>query len=192
MLNGLGLVPFRYCCTVGTLEPRKNLPLLLRAVTGADMGDLQLAVVGDRGWREGALQNALARVPPERVVLTGWLDDVAVRDLVSHSAGLLYPSLYEGFGFPPLEALALGTPVVSAQLPSVQESCGKRVTLLSATDERGWGKALETLADAPRRRPWVGRTFDHVASDVCAAYRKAHALFCQGREKGLLGTRTVT
>lgn len=171
LLGSMGLERERYVCAIGTLEPRKNLPMLLRAFARARVPGLRLALVGDRGWRDGPLRDALAATPPESVVLTGWLADEQVRDLVEGSAALLYPSLYEGFGFPPLEALALGTRVAAADLPPVRAGCGDRARLLPPSDEDAWVRALSEVSDAPRPAPWVGRTFDDVAAELVALIR---------------------
>lgn len=173
LLNGLGLVPRRYVCAIGTLEPRKNLVTLLKAFQQAAIPDFKLALVGDQGWRDGPLKEALQHMPPHDVVLTGWIEDEAMRDLVSQSAALLYPSIYEGFGFPPLEALALGVPAVTAMLPPVQESCGRLATMVPALDVGAWAKAMEDASHAKARKPWVGRTFVDVARDTIALYRDA-------------------
>jgi glycosyltransferase involved in cell wall biosynthesis len=176
LLAGFGLQPGCYLCAVGTLEPRKNLVTLLQALALPECAGIRLALVGDRGWREGPLRQALGDLHPERVVLTGWLDDLQMRDLVASSAGLLYPSLYEGFGFPPLEALALGRPALCADLPPVRESCGDQVRRVPARDVQGWAQGLRRLLDeASPVHPWVGRDFDAVARDTVALYRQALA-----------------
>jgi glycosyltransferase involved in cell wall biosynthesis len=171
LLAILGLESRRYVCAIGTLEPRKNLVTLLQAFAQARVPGLKLALIGDRGWRDGPLRRELAQIPADAVILTGWLEGERMRDLVGESAGLLYPSLYEGFGFPPLEALALGVPAASADLPPIAESCAGRAMVLSPRDVGGWARALLTLVTAPRPARWVGRTFDDVAEETEAVYR---------------------
>jgi len=177
MLNGLSLIPKQYVCAIGTLEPRKNLPTLLRAFRDAGIPELKLALVGDKGWRDGPLKEQLASMPESSVVLTGWLEDGPMRDLVANSAALLYPSIYEGFGFPPLEALALGVHVVSSALPPVLESCARQVTMVPALEPHAWVEALRALQKLPPRKPWAARTFDDVARDTIALYRHAWGTF---------------
>jgi glycosyltransferase involved in cell wall biosynthesis len=179
LLSSLGLDSGKFLCAVGTLEPRKNLRLLLEAFERARLSGVKLALVGDRGWREGPLREALARMPAASVVLTGWLEGESVRDLLCASAGLVYPSLYEGFGLPPLEALALGVPVACSDLPPVRESCEGRVRFVDAQDVEGWVRALSELVDAPTLAPWCGRTFDDVAAQAVEVYRDA--LVASGR-----------
>ncbi len=171
LLAALGLEPRRYVCAIGTLEPRKNLVTLLRAFAQARVPGLKLALIGDRGWRDGPLRRELAQMTADAVILTGWLDGESMLDLVGESAGLLYPSLYEGFGFPPLEALALGVATASADLPPIAESCAGRAMVLSPLDVGAWARALHTLVATPRPARWVGRTFDEVAEETEAVYR---------------------
>jgi len=173
LVTGLGLKPERFICAVGTLEPRKNLPMLLEAFRQARLSGVQRALVGDQGWRDGPLHEALSRMPEGSVVLTGWLDGPRMRDLLSQSSGLIYPSLYEGFGFPPLEALALGVPAACAELPPILESCDDRVLRVDPRDLQGWIRALERIVELPRPSPWWGRTFADVAEETVQLYREA-------------------
>jgi glycosyltransferase involved in cell wall biosynthesis len=166
LLHSLGLTQGRYVCAIGTLEPRKNLVMLLEAFQRAEVGGLKLALIGGRGWRDRPIKEALSAMPAGVVVLTGWLEGLLVRDLLGLSAGLLYPSLYEGFGFPPLEGLALGVPVVCADLPPIRASCGGQAILVGARDLDGWIAALRRLPALGGRSAWVGRTFSEVAEQT--------------------------
>jgi glycosyltransferase involved in cell wall biosynthesis len=177
LLASIGLSPRRYFCAVGTLEPRKNLVTLLEAFARAELGGMKLALVGDRGWKDGPLRHAISRTRADSVILTGWLDGQGVRDLIGRSAGLLYPSLYEGFGFPPLEALALGVPAACSDLPPIRESCADRVLRVPPLDPEAWVTAFGKLARAPTKEPWLGRSFDQVAQETAALYRSARARF---------------
>lgn len=115
----LGL-PDRYLVFVGSLDPRKNLPRLVAAHAAARAADPDvpaLVLAGPAG-RERGLDEAAG------VVRTGWLSDAELRGLVSGSAGLVLPSLDEGFGLPVLEALACGRPVLAADLPALREVAG--------------------------------------------------------------------
>jgi glycosyltransferase involved in cell wall biosynthesis len=112
-----------------------------------------------------------------------------MHDLLAGSAGLLYPSLYEGFGFPPLEALALGCRAVCADLAPIRDSCADRpvrpgeddeqLRLVAPDDLAGWTRAIEELAHPGSATPerWAGRRFRDVARDTVAAYRVALARF---------------
>lgn len=114
-------LPVDYVVAVGTLEPRKGLQTLVDAfehLLGSDPEAPHLVLVGPRGW--GAALD-LSRLPADKVHLTGFLGDDELRQVMAGSRGLAYPSLYEGFGLPPLEALACGRPVVVSDLPVMHE-----------------------------------------------------------------------
>jgi glycosyltransferase involved in cell wall biosynthesis len=140
----LGL-PDRYVVFVGNLEPRKNLPLLVeayRAVLDAEPDAPGLVLVGPAGWGP-ALD--LRGIPPEKVVFTGYQPEDAVRALVAGALALVYPTAYEGFGLPPLEAFACGIPVIASDLPVVREVIGAdpaTATLVPAGDVAALAAAL--------------------------------------------------
>ncbi|WP_261568123.1 glycosyltransferase family 4 protein [Frankia gtarii] len=117
-------LPERYLLFVGSVEPRKNLPVLLEAVRrlhAAKLGAPPLVLVGPPGW--GPTLD-LAGLPADSVITAGYLDAEQLRTTVAGASVLCFPSRYEGFGLPPLEALAAGTPVVAADIPTVREVIG--------------------------------------------------------------------
>lgn len=117
-------LPEDYVVAVGTLEPRKGLQTLVDAfgrLLRSDPAAPHLVLVGPQGW--GASLD-LSALPPGTVHLTGFLQDDELRRVVAGSRGLAFPSLYEGFGLPPLEALACGRPVVVSDLPVMHEVLG--------------------------------------------------------------------
>ena len=127
LLKRLGVEPGRFVLSLGTIEPRKNHTRLLAAferLAGADPG-LRLVVVGRWGWGFGGFQRALRASPVrDRVVLAGYLPDADVAALLRTCAVMAYPSLYEGFGLPVLEAMAAGAPVVTSVTSSLPEAAG--------------------------------------------------------------------
>lgn len=117
----------RYVVAVGTVEPRKDLPTLVAAfdLLAADDPDLRLVLAGPDGWGVDALLAALDRSPHRaRIRRLGWVSDDDRVALLRGAAAVAYPSRYEGFGLVPLEAMALGTPVVASRIPAIEEVVG--------------------------------------------------------------------
>ncbi|MCL2780348.1 MAG: glycosyltransferase family 4 protein [Actinomycetia bacterium] len=142
-------LPERYLLAVGTLEPRKNLPVLLEALLrlrATDPDAPALVLSGPPGWGP-SLQ--LDRLPAGAVILTGYLDTTTLQRVVAGAAGLAFPSRYEGFGIPPLEALACGTPVLAADLPVTREVLANHATLVTGGDPDSWADAIARLLAAP-------------------------------------------
>jgi glycosyltransferase involved in cell wall biosynthesis len=178
-------LPERYLLFVGTVEPRKDLPNLLAAyrmllddeATGAEVPPLVL--VGPSGWGP-ALD--LAGVPSRAVRSLGYLEEHALQPVVAGATALCFPSLYEGFGLPPLEALAAGTPVVASDIPAVREVVGTRlaaVRLVPPSDPVALAAALAAVLAEPRPDPAPGRahaagfTWRSTAERTLDAYRQA-------------------
>lgn len=113
-----------YVLCVGTLEPRKNLITALRVFrrVSAAVPDAELVLVGGRGWRNDAFETELGRDDAaRRLRVTGFVADERLVDLYAGAACFLFPSLGEGFGLPPLEAMACGAPVVMSDRPALGE-----------------------------------------------------------------------
>jgi len=149
--------PGRYCLAVGTAEPRKDLPGLVRAFgeVAARHGDLRLVLAGPPGWGEDTLASAVAASPArDRIVRTGWVEPRDLAVLLSHASVLAYPSLYEGFGFPPLQAMRAGVPVVATRAGSLPEVLGNGALMVEPGDHDALVLALEAslVDDALRRR----------------------------------------
>jgi glycosyltransferase involved in cell wall biosynthesis len=148
-----GLLPpglMRYCLAVGTAEPRKDLPGLVRAFTDATRGrsDVALVLAGPPGWGEQSLSDAIAESKAQqRVVRTGWLEPDALGALMARAELLAYPSLYEGFGFPPLQAMQAGVPVVATGAGSLREVLGDAALLVEPGDQDALAAALQSCLD---------------------------------------------
>lgn len=133
--------------TVGTIEPRKNHDLLLDIWERLGDDAPRLFIIGQRGWASGTTLARLDCLPPGgRVQELTRLNDGAVAALVSGAAALLAPSLAEGFGLPPVEAAALGTPVIAADLAVTRELLGDKAVYLNPGDIYSW---VETIRQAP-------------------------------------------
>ncbi len=148
-------LPPRFFFHIGTIEPRKNLERLMsayatvRADDAAATGEapIGLLLAGKPGWLSEPII-ARARQTPG-VLLPGPVDDADLPVLHSLAIALVYPSLYEGFGFPPLEALACGTPVVTSHTSSIPELVGERALLFDPIDEGALVAALRRVLNEP-------------------------------------------
>jgi len=149
-------LPERFCLFVSTIEPRKNLPVLLDA--WAHLEDrLPLVVAGATGWRAQEIEAKLERANGD-VRRLGTVAREDLPALYSAAACLCHPAWYEGFGLPPLEAMACGTPVVASDRSSLPEVVGDAGLLVDPADPDAWTEALErvlgdeALRDDLRRR----------------------------------------
>lgn len=148
-----------YVLNVGTLEPRKNLAVLVEAFT-RNLRDLplQLVVVGGLGWKHGPIvkrMEALRRTG--RLVYLGYVSEDDKALLYRHAVCLAYPSLYEGFGLPILEAMSYGTAAVVSSAPACREVIGAAGIVLDPTDSAAWAGAIDLLTRDPARRADLGR-----------------------------------
>jgi glycosyltransferase involved in cell wall biosynthesis len=148
-LTELGIRP-PYLLSVATLEPRKNVATLLRAYldlkkSGALPGH-QLVLAGARGWRNHALERELAASKDQGVLLAGYVDDDLMPALYAAADALIFPSLYEGFGMPVLEARACGTRVVVSDVPELRESGGSNAIIVKPTIAGVRAGILEAIA----------------------------------------------
>src|SRR5262245_32371840 len=131
---------------VGTLEPRKNLLTLLKAfveILRHTSLRPQLVVAGGEGWlMDETFSFVKESLINEHLRLTGYLEDADLRALYSSCRAFIYPSLYEGFGLPPLEAMACGAPVVASRIPALQETLDDAAILIEPLDVEGLVKAI--------------------------------------------------
>lgn len=147
-----------FLLAVGTVEPRKNLPALVGAfeevLKTRPRRDLRLVIAGGRGWKAGPLFDAVRRSPArERVVFTGYVSDLTLRALYSSCRLFVYPSLYEGFGLPTLEAMSCGAAVVAGRAQAVAEVTRGAARLVNTDDRAEFARALiELLDDDAARR----------------------------------------
>jgi len=145
----------RYVLAVGTVEPRKDLPTLVAAfdTVAGDDPYLRLVIAGADGWGASALADAIAASRHgDRVVRLGWVDDGDRAALLREAAVFAYPSLYEGFGLPPVEAMAAGVPVVTTRAGSLPEVCGDGAELVPPRDADALAEAIGRLLTDPAHR----------------------------------------
>jgi glycosyltransferase involved in cell wall biosynthesis len=175
-----------YFLFVGTLQPRKNLERLLAAFdrVAVDRVDVVLALVGAGGWQPDRLERALASVRArDRVRLLGYVPDDDLPSLFRGSLGLAFPSLYEGFGLPALEAMACGAPVLTSSTSSLPEVVGEAGLLVDPLNVDAIAAGLARLADDPGLRRELGQrgierasgfTWERAAQETLSVLRAAH------------------
>lgn len=180
-----------FLLAVGTIEPRKNLEVLITAfeevVRARPANGLQLVIAGGAGWLSGPLFEAFGRSPVrERILLTRYLHDHDLRALYSSCRAFVYPSIYEGFGLPPLEAMACGAPVVASAISSLKETTSGAAWLFEPRRPTDLAeKLLELLGseDARRKLGEAGRcraaqfSWERAARETLDVYARAFRNF---------------
>lgn len=136
-----------YIFTVSTLQPRKNHMMLIRAFRSV-VSDIEhnLVIAGGKGWLYDEMSVEIERLNlGDRVRFTGFVQDEDLPGLYRAASCFVFPSLYEGFGLPILEAMACGTPVIASDASSLPEVSGEAALQLSPSDENAWAAALLRL-----------------------------------------------
>jgi len=149
-----------YFLHIGTLQPRKNLSRLIQAFDKlVPVSQVQLVLAGKRGWLYDDLFQQVRRLGLEgRVLFAGYVDDADKAALLSGSVAYVFPSLYEGFGFPAVEAQATDTPLICAKGSSLPEVAGDAALLVDPLDVEGWTRAMERLySEAGLRADLIAR-----------------------------------
>ena len=157
-----------YLLYVGTIEPRKNLVFLIKAFeylkkeTGCPH---QLVLAGGKGWNNEEIYLAAQESPYQKeIVFTGYISQAEKTALYQGASLFVFPSLYEGFGIPPLEAMGAGCPVVCSDAASLPEVVGDAAKLISPTDMKGLAQAVaEVLFDPAQRADLIARGRERTA-----------------------------
>ncbi len=175
--------PRPYFVAVSNVKPHKNLAFLVRAfaqvcdAVGHDLvivGKREGFVTADRAVAETARQLG------DRVVFTGFLPDAELRACVAGATAMVFPSIYEGFGLPPLEAMAAGTPVLASDIPPVREACGSAVLWFDPQSRDSLASAMRRIvADADLATDLERRGRTHVAAMTWdAPAQRTWAMLC--------------
>jgi len=179
-------LPENYLLHIGTLEPRKNLDFLIEVfseVIKKDKSDLHLVITGKKGWYyEGLFEKVKQLSLEEKVIFTGYVDEQDKAAIYQGAKVFTFPSIYEGFGLPPLEAMAAGVPVISSDTSSMPEVVGKAGILLSPHDKSGWVKAIREVSGSEKlRKEMIAKnleqvkhfSWDKTAEKTIEVYREA-------------------
>lgn len=184
LLARIGMARSRYLLFSGTLEPRKNVPVLLRAYAGLrdEFPETGLILAGMPGWKSGEVTDFIrANALGEEVRITGYLPPRDLTVLYSGAAVFVLPSLYEGFGLPPLEAMACGAPVVVSSGGSLPEIVGDAAIVVPPDDVEGYRREIARILSSPELaqelrekgfRQAARYSWDRTAAETLAVYRE--------------------
>ena len=148
-------LPERYFLFVGSLDPRKNLPRVLSAFKQIDpqKHDAHLVIVGGQGWKNKQFYRRLNTSEiKNRVLMTGYVSRQQLKNIYQNAVCLLFPSLYEGFGFPILEAMSCGLPVITSKAASNPEVAGDAAVLVDPSDTGAIASAMSEMMTNPALR----------------------------------------
>ncbi len=153
-----------YFLSVSTLEPRKNIDQVIRSFSrllhDGKLPDLYLVLTGAKGWDYDKIFAEIANAPEikDKIILTGYVPDEDLAPLYSGALAFVYPSFYEGFGLPPLEAMQCGAPVITSNTSSLPEVVGDAGIMVSPTDGDALAAAMRRLcSDEALRRDLSAR-----------------------------------
>ncbi len=180
-----------YLFAVGTIHPRKNYERLVDAFARLGKPDLKLLICGKPSWKSGEAADLVRRLGlQDRVRFLGNLPTGTMRSLMKGARVFVFPSLYEGFGIPPLEAFALGTPVAASSASSIPEVTGDAALLFDPLSTEDIGSAIRRLIDEPGlstefvrrgRERLSGFSWERCAREHVEVYRAAILRWRQSR-----------
>jgi len=140
-------LPRRYILALGNLEPRKNITTLIAAFERMTNRDCRLVIAGGRGWKYAALYQQWQRsAAKDRITFLGYVDATDKPALYRLATMFVYPSIYEGFGLPPIEAMAAGTPVVTSFASSLPEAVGDAALMVDPYNVEDLTRVMDQLA----------------------------------------------
>jgi glycosyltransferase involved in cell wall biosynthesis len=179
--GGVAAIAGTYILALGTIEPRKDYPTLVRAfdLLAADEPELRLVVAGGEGWGNDEYHHVLSAARArDRIVSLGYVDESMRRNLLHHAALLAYPSAYEGFGLPPLEAMQVGVPVVTTDAGALPEIVGEAAEMAGVGDPSALAKAMLNALEPVRRAELIRAGAENVRRfDWADTARRLHDLY---------------
>lgn len=179
------MLPEQYLLYTGVLDPRKNLKRLIEALsqcrqTAADFPDLVIAGISAAEWNSSqCIRKAKELGIIDHIHLQGVVDRYVLTGLMQKAHGLCYPSLYEGFGFPPLEAMSLGVPVLAGSGSSISEISGSAACLIDPTSVDDMAQGLRKMVfDSEYRQNLIERGYQQIKrfswEKAATEYRKLY------------------
>lgn len=154
-LKRYNLKPQKYILFVGAIEPKKNIGRLIEAFAGMDT-DLKLVIVGKKAWfwqkEIGNLESIFGSNWSERVRILDYVNNESLKYLYKGAFCFIFPSIYEGFGIPPLEAMTFECPVITSKTSSLSEVCGDAALYVDPYDTDDIRKGIERLVYRPELR----------------------------------------
>lgn len=139
-------LPRPYCLTVGTIEPRKNIGFLIEAYSTAKRNDHDLVIVGKKGWDWPVVDQRIRQLHlQDRVKILEYITEADLVHIYAGATALLFPSRYEGFGLPILEAMASGIPVIASTASSIPEVGGDAALYADPSDHEAWREHISRI-----------------------------------------------
>lgn len=181
VLTRHGVADRPYVLTMSSLAPHKNLALLLRLWPAIHKRhrDAKLLVVGGKSARPDALRESLgADSADTSIIMSGFVSDEEFATLASKCHAFLFPSLYEGFGLPPLEAMACGAPVIASNTSSLPEVIGAAGILIDPTNQDDWTAAVDAALQSPpspaARQMAIAQAREFAWENAAAEYERVY------------------
>ena len=143
----------QYILYTGTLEPRKNIVGILEGYSALPKNILSsytLVLAGGKGWLDEEIEEKLTELKELNIIRTGYVADEDLPALYSGATVFVYPSFYEGFGMPPLEAMACGTPVITSNNSSLPEVVGEAGIMIDAKDTKALTESIEKVISSKK------------------------------------------
>ena len=173
-----------YLLSVGTIEPRKNLKHLIRVYCSLPeeiRNDYQLVIAGGEGWLSSDIYQWIVEIGAESSIRFLEYVGLELPWLYCGATCFIYPSLYEGFGMPPLEAMACGTPVITSNTSSLPEVAGDAAILIDPQSEEELASAISQIVSDPALRQTMSNkgldraqvfSWEQIAKDTLEVYKK--------------------
>lgn len=156
-------LPGSFYLFIATLEPRKNIPTLIKAFERLN-NDADLVIAGKQGWKYKTIMDLISESPKRnRIKYIGYVEEEHKPHLLKLAKCLVWPSFYEGFGLPPLEAMAVGTPVITSQVSSLPETVGDAAIMVDPYSITDLAQAMSVgLVNETLREQLIAKGFEQI------------------------------